>query len=45
MGQEIVARELPQYLAFKYGAGAFKVREKIASMRFDWRLTIEELLA
>jgi hypothetical protein len=45
MGQEIVARELPQYLAFKYGAGAIKVREKIVSLGFDWRLTIEELLS
>jgi hypothetical protein len=45
MGQEIMARELPQYLASKYGADAIKVKAKIASLRFDWRLTMEELLA
>jgi hypothetical protein len=45
MGQEIMARELPHYLASKYGADAIKVKAKIASLRFDWLLTMEELLA
>jgi hypothetical protein len=44
MGQEIVARELPRYLASKYGADALKVKAKIESLRFDWRLTMEDLL-
>jgi hypothetical protein len=44
MGQEIVARELPRYLASKYGADALKVKAKIESLRFDWRITMEELL-
>ena len=45
MGQEIVARELPQYLAFKYGADPIKVRQKIASFRFDWKQEMNTLLS
>jgi hypothetical protein len=44
MGQEIVARELPYYLASKYGADPIKVKRKIEALRFDWRLTIEEMV-
>merc|ERR1712157_5860 len=36
MGQEVVARELPRYLATKYGADPMKVRNKIQKLRFNW---------
>jgi hypothetical protein len=44
MGQDIVARELPHYLASKDGADPLKVKAKVESLRFDWRLTMAELL-
>jgi len=44
MGQEIVARELPQYLAFKYGSDPMKVRNKIDTLRFDWEIELSRLL-
>ena len=36
LAQEIVARELPSFLATRYGADPMKVREKVQRMRFDW---------
>lgn len=37
LGQEVVARKLPEYLAEQYGSDIDAVNEKIASLRFDWR--------
>jgi len=36
MGQEVVARELPGYLADRFGADPAKVAAKIKTLRFDW---------
>ena len=36
LGQEILSRELPLYLAQKYGADPEQVRLKIDQVRFDW---------
>jgi len=44
IGQEIVARELPQYLAFKYGADPMKVRAKIKTLRFDWENELNSMI-
>jgi hypothetical protein len=44
MGQEIVARELPGYLASKYDADIVKVKAKIKSVRFNWQDTAAQLL-
>lgn len=37
MGQEIIARLLPDHLAEIYGADRSKVLEKVEAMRFSWR--------
>ena len=36
LGQELVARKLPGYLAARYGSDPGAVRKKILEMRFDW---------
>ena len=36
LGQEVVAKALPKYLAEKYGADPIKVMEKIEQVRFRW---------
>jgi len=36
MGQEIVARALPQHLDNKYGSSKSYVKEKVKNNRFDW---------
>ena len=36
LGQEILARKLPEYLAEVYGANPDTVAKKIEEMRFDW---------
>ena len=36
LGQEILARLLPDYLHEKYGTSKTRVEAKIASLRFDW---------
>jgi hypothetical protein len=36
--QEYIAKNLPSYLAQRYGANATKVQEKVAALRFDWNL-------
>jgi len=36
MGQEIIAGELPRYLAERYGADPLKVKRCIERLRFDW---------
>merc|ERR1711862_1015531 len=35
MGQEVLAMELPRYLAKKYGADPIKVKRKIDTVRFN----------
>ena len=35
-GQEILARKLPRYMAWRYGSDPYAVKEKIKSIRFDW---------
>jgi len=37
MGQEVVARLLPQHMAETYGADADVVKAKVEKMRFSWR--------
>lgn len=37
MGQEVIARLLPEYLANMYGADIAKVEAKVEAMRFSWR--------
>jgi len=44
LGQEIVARELPSFLAEKYGANADKVISKIRKMKVDWDAEEKRLL-
>jgi hypothetical protein len=38
MGQELVARELPEFLSLKYGDGVdkAKIMRKVEQMRFNW---------
>ena len=36
LGQEILARKLPEHLAARYGSDPRVVREKILNMRFEW---------
>lgn len=36
LGQEILARKLPEYLAERYGSNPRIVREKLETLRFDW---------
>ena len=36
LGQEILARKLPEYLSERYGSNPRVVREKIETLRFDW---------
>jgi membrane-associated phospholipid phosphatase len=36
LGQEIVARLLPDYLSKRYGSSKAQVRKKIKSLRFNW---------
>jgi len=37
MGQEIIARELPRYLAERYGADPMKVKNCVDRLKFDWK--------
>jgi membrane-associated phospholipid phosphatase len=37
LGQEVVASKLPEHLAHRYGSDPTIVRQKIDSLRFDWR--------
>ena len=41
VGQEILARKLPWYLSQRYGSDPVKVKEKVESLRFDWRLYLK----
>lgn len=36
IGQEIMARKLPAYLASKYGSDVAEVQRRVDSVRFDW---------
>ena len=36
MGQEVVARNVPEYFAEKYGSDASTVRRKVNAKRFQW---------
>lgn len=36
LGQEVVARRLPQYLHEKYGSSVHRVEVKVNATRFDW---------
>jgi len=37
VAQEVLARALPEYLAYKYGSDPSIVRKKIQKVRYDWR--------
>jgi hypothetical protein len=41
LGQEIVARRLPEYLNEKYGSDIAAVEAKVASKRFDWNTFLD----
>merc|ERR1712157_260391 len=45
LGQEVVAEELPRYLAEKYGADPIKVQEKIEIIRFRWEDEADRLMS
>merc|ERR1712157_66592 len=45
LGQEVVAKELPRYLAEKYGADPIKVQEKIEIIRFRWEDEADRLMS
>ncbi|MEM6730954.1 MAG: hypothetical protein AAF658_05330, partial [Myxococcota bacterium] len=36
LGQEVLARSLPEYLHRRFGAAPDRVREKIEALRYDW---------
>mmetsp|Transcript_659 Transcript_659/g.1140 ORF Transcript_659/g.1140 Transcript_659/m.1140 type:complete len:123 (-) Transcript_659:17-385(-) len=36
LGQEILARKLPRYLANNFGGDIRDIRRKVSSLRFDW---------
>lgn len=42
LGQEILARRLPEYLAKRYGSNQEDVEKKIQSLRFDWNTFDQE---
>jgi hypothetical protein len=37
LDQETIAAKMPEHLEQRYGSNPVAVREKIASLRFDWR--------
>ena len=41
LGQEILARKLPGYMAERYGSNPQSVRNKIATLRIDWNTYLE----
>jgi len=41
LGQEILARKLPEYMAERYGSNPEAVRNKIATLRMDWNTYLE----
>ena len=41
LGQEIVARRLPDYLNAKYGSSKSRVEKKINAVRFEWKDFLE----
>ena len=44
MGQEVIARELPRYLASRYGADPMKVRRRVEALKFNWKAEAQRMM-